>query len=84
MWLTARVMPPATPTIVSCDAETLGQQGTRATEQEYILTLDELIKENFGEASYLSGPRWRRAGLTEVLLEGQASVRSGMTRDLKA
>lgn len=59
MWLTARVVPPATPTIVSYDAETLTQQGTGATEQESVLILDEVIQEKkkdlCAEASYLPG-----------------------------
>lgn len=45
MLLTARVVPPATQTIVSYDTETLTQQGTGATEQESVLARDNLVQD---------------------------------------
>lgn len=45
MLLTARLVPPATQTIVSYDTETLTQQGTGATEQESVLTRDDLAQD---------------------------------------
>lgn len=66
MWLTVQGVPPATPTIVSYDAETLRQQGTRAADQESALNSDELSKRSPDEVSYLPWPRGCLADLTQA------------------